>query len=129
MENAKKRELWPAVLSCSVFAAIGLSITLGAVFFAAVFVAKGSIDGAKLPLFCTASAGVGALLAGFLSARKIRRRAAVTGLCAGAVFLCLLVLLGAVFFPQLSLGAGFLRPCIAVLTGSLAGGILSAAGR
>ena len=129
MEKVQRKTLLPTVLSCSVFAAIGLSLTLGAIFFAAVLVSNGSIDGTKLPFFCTTSAGLGALLSGFLSARKLRRRAAVTGLCAGAVFLCLLTLLGAVFFPQLSLGAGFLRPCIAVLTGSLAGGVLSAAGR
>lgn len=129
MEKSQNRAFLPTLLSCSIFAGIGLSLTLGAVFFAAVLVSKGRIDGTGLPLFCAAASGIGALSAGFLSARKIRRRAAVTGLIAGTIFLSLLVILGAVFFPQLSLGAGFSRPCIAVLTGSLAGGILSAVGR
>ena len=65
----------------------------------------------------------------FVNGRGARSRVLPAGLAAGAVFLVLLLLFGALFFPQLHLGRGLLPIGAAVLAGAGLGAVLSAMGR
>lgn len=114
------------LLTCTVCAAVGLSVTLLGILIAAAVIASGAMDASRILPVCVIVPGIGAIISGFLSCRRIRKRAVLTGVLTGGIFLALLTLLGLVFFPAISVSAGFLTPAVSVIVGGLLGAVLSA---
>ena len=115
-----------SLLSTALCAAFGLILTLLGLLGAALLISSGRLPEPLLPAAAAVCAGLGALTAGLLTGRRAQRRVLPAGLAAGVLFLALLVLLGAVFFPQLHLGQGILPIGAAVLAGAAAGAALAA---
>lgn len=114
------------LLICAVCAAVGLSITLLGILIAAAVIASGSMDASRILPICIIAPGIGSAISGFLACRRIRKRAVLTGVLTGVIFLALLALLGLIFFPAISVSAGFLPPAVSVMVGGLLGAVLSA---
>ena len=110
-------------------AAAGLVLALLALLGASALISSGRIPETRFFACAALCAGLGALLTGFVNGRGARSRVLPAGLAAGAVFLVLLLLFGALFFPQLHLGRGLLPIGAAVLAGAGLGAVLSAMGR
>lgn len=102
--------------------ALALAVCLLFLFLCSVGISSGWISD-RLMVQCTlAGCALGGLAGGFCAARRCRSRTLLAGLGAGAVLFLLLLTIGLLFYPGMSVenrGAGLLCACLA--GGALAG--------
>lgn len=104
-------------------AAGGLIVTLIMTYGAAMLMASGIAGSESATMLVGASCAAGTLAAGFYAARASSRQLLPTGLITGGMYIVLLVVIGALFFPGILPTGGAVPVCAAALAGSCAGAL------
>ncbi len=109
-------------------AVIGVVITLAIPFICALLVVSGNMSESLIDGMSVGICAVGAVSAGFFSARVIGRRALLTGIVTGSFLFIILVVLGALFleglFPQNGVLPILISSVLGGTLGSVAGAML-----
>ncbi len=118
---------WTPKLAISVL--VGLTATLLLLFVAALLISGGAMSDTLGTPVTVGLCALGAAAAGFLTARRGKRRVIFAGLAAGALYFGLLALLGAVFFPGVMPREGLWPVLLASVAGGPLGAVLTLAGK
>jgi len=111
--------------SIAVSAAIGLTVTLLLLFFAALLI-SGSVVDYTWNVWMTAGGCVlGTLVGGFLSARAAGRRVLLIGLLTGFLYYLVLLIAGSLFFARILPDNGVIAMLASSLIGGALGGLLA----
>ena len=117
-ENRFVKKL-PRTATCT---AGGLMLTLVLLYGAAALTAAGMIGG-NADTMAAVCAAIGTLTAGFCAARPTGRQILPVGLSAGGMYVLLLAMIGALFFPGTLSADGILPIGAAAIAGSCLGAL------
>jgi len=104
-------------------AAFGLVVTLVMTYAAAMLLAHGAAGSEQATMLVGASCAAGTLAAGFYAARASARQILPAGLITGGMYIGMLLVIGALFFPGTLPTGGVVPICAASLAGACAGAV------